>query len=92
MALNNTLTQDTSALTAENPQVSSIMAKLDLIGSFVRMLFRVLTKITGSKTWTKATQEVKSQPIYSTAYHNLIQNPLNAAILVQIFGISIGLQ
>lgn len=65
------------------------MQKLDLSATFVRMLYRIQARVSSSKTWTKATTEVKPQPIYSSAYHNLVQNQVNASILIQIMGITI---
>lgn len=72
LQLNTALQQDPSQLTIENPLVSAVMQKLDLTATFVRMMYRILAKVSSSKTWTKATTDVKPQPIYSTAYHNLV--------------------
>ena len=74
LGLSNALANDQLQLVAENPQVGVIMQKLDIVGSFVRMLYRVIQKITQKKGWTKATTGVKPQPIYSAVYHNLVQN------------------
>lgn len=65
------------------------MQKLDLTATYVRMMYRILAKVSSSKTWTKATTEVKPQPIFSSAYHNLVQNEVNAAILIQIMGLTV---
>lgn len=67
------------------------MQKLDIVGSFVRMLYRIIQKITQKRGWTKATTGVKPQPIYSDVYHNLVQDQLTSALLVQILGICIQL-
>ena len=44
--LNASLKQDQLQLAWENPLVNSIMQKIDLLTSFIRMIFRVFEKIT----------------------------------------------
>lgn len=74
MALNNSLKQDQLQLTISNPLVSSIMHKIDIIGSFIKMIFRVFEKIT-------------SKPMQ--AFYTFILSPHMASILVRVFGIGI---
>ena len=78
MALNASLKQDSLQLTIENPLVVSIMAKMDLVNNFIRMVDRVLNKLTNTLN-----------NIFPKGYHILVQNPFLAAILVKVFGIGI---
>ena len=45
LGLNNTLKTDSLQLVKENPLVQSIMARIDIITSFIRMTYRVLEKL-----------------------------------------------
>ena len=45
LALNNMLKEDQLLLTRENPHVVSILQKIDIISSFIRMIFRVFEKL-----------------------------------------------
>lgn len=89
LLLNTAIATDPTQLNMENVHVTQIMSKLDLTGTFVRMIYRISSNISKSKTWTKATTEVKPQPIFSSAYHNMVQNTQLAAILTQIMGITV---
>ena len=46
LALNISLKQDQLQLTRENPLVENIMLKIDIVGCFIRMIFRVFEKAT----------------------------------------------
>ena len=46
MALNNSLEQDQLQFTVQNPLVKNVMQKIDIIGAFIRMIFRVFEKVT----------------------------------------------
>ncbi len=45
LALNNSLLKDQLHFTGDNPTVASIIPKLDILSAFVRMILRVLEKI-----------------------------------------------
>ena len=75
-ALNESLKQDQLQLTQQNPLVMSIMQKIDIIGSFIKMTYRVLEKVTQRSS-------------YSKAYYTFIESPKLAAILIRVFGIGI---
>jgi hypothetical protein len=45
--LNNSLKLDQLHFTRENPLVGNIMKKIDIVGGFIRMIFRVFEKVTG---------------------------------------------
>ena len=49
LALNNMLKEDQLLLTRENPHVVSILQKIDIISSFIRMIFRVFEKLFSGK-------------------------------------------
>jgi hypothetical protein len=52
LALNNMLKEDQLLLTRDNPHVVSIMQKIDIISSFIRMIFRVFEKLfTGKENY-----------------------------------------
>ena len=63
-------------MTRENPLVMSIMQKIDIIGSFVRMIFRVFEKIT-------------SRADFAQVYVVFVQDPALASVFVRVFGIGI---
>jgi len=76
MLLNNSLVQDQLQLTVQNPLVANIMSKIDIVGSFIRMIFRVFEKVTQRQN-------------YSRSYHTFVQSPHLASIFVRVFGIGI---
>lgn len=76
LALNQSLKQDQLQLTRENHFVMSIMQKIDIIGSFIRMIYRVFDKVTSRAEFYK---------IYLT----FIQNTHLASIFIRVFGIGI---
>lgn len=49
LALNNMLKEDQLLLTRENPHVVSILQKIDIVSSFIRMIFRVFEKLFSGK-------------------------------------------
>lgn len=76
LALNNSLKQDQLHFTRENPLVGSIMYKIDIIGAFIRMIFRVFEKVT-----TKTS--------FLAAYYAFVASPHLASIFIRVFGIGI---
>lgn len=74
--LNNTLKEDQLQLTRENPLVMSIMQKIDIIGSFVRMIYRVFEKLT-------------SRADFAPVYNAFVRDPALASVFVRVFGIGI---
>ena len=52
LSLNNSLKQDQLQLSRENPVVGSIMHKIDIIGCFIRMIYRVFEKITNKTAFS----------------------------------------
>lgn len=46
LGLNTSLEQDQLQFTTQNPLVQSVMQKIDLISAFIRMIYRVLEKVT----------------------------------------------
>jgi hypothetical protein len=76
LALNNMLKEDQLLLTRENPHVVSILQKIDIISSFIRMIFRVFEKLFSGKE-------------NFATYYKFLQNSHLASILVRIFGIGI---
>ena len=76
LSLNNSLKLDQLHFTRENPLVGNIMKKIDVIGSFIRMIFRVFEKLTG-----------KTQ--FQSAYYAFVTSPHLASIFIRVFGIGI---
>ena len=76
LGLNNTLKTDTLLLVKENPLVQSIMAKIDIITSFIRMTYRVLEKIA-------------LRNMLNSTYYEFVKSPKLASILVRVFGVLI---
>lgn len=54
----------------------SIMQKIDIIGAFVRMIFRVFEKIT-------------SRADFAPVYNAFVRDPALASVFVRVFGIGI---
>ena len=63
-------------MTRENPTVMSIMQKIDIIGSFVRMIFRIFEKVT-------------NRPDFASVYILFMKDPALASVFVRVFGIGI---
>lgn len=78
MALNASLKQDQLQLTIQNQHVMSIMQKIDLVNQFIRMVDRLMNKLTNTLN-----------NHFPKGYHILVQNQYLAAILVKVFGIGI---
>lgn len=76
LALNQSLKQDQLQLTRENPLVMSIMHKIDIIRSFIRMIYRVFEKVTNRQEY---------YPIYLA----FIRSTHLASIFIRTFGIGI---
>ena len=76
LGLNNTLKTDSLQLVKGNPLVQSIMAKIDIITSFIRMTYRVLEKLS-------------NRGILTSTYYEFVKSPKLASILVRVFGVLI---
>jgi hypothetical protein len=77
LALNTSLQQDQLQFTTTNPLVQSVMQKIDLIGSFIRMIYRVFEKCT------------HRDGHYNHAYYEFVMNAQLAQVLVRVFGIGV---
>ena len=60
----------------QNEHVQSVMQKIDLIHSFIKMVFRLLEKLTAKNLFMKT-------------YHSFAESAPLASILVRVFGIGI---
>jgi hypothetical protein len=76
LALNNSLKQDQLHFTRENPLVGSIMQKIDIIGAFIKMMYRVFEKVTTKTSFLQA-------------YYQFVASPHLASIFIRVFGIGI---
>ena len=76
LSLNNVLKQDQLQLTRENEVVDQIMKKIDIVVSFIKMIFRVFEKTT-------------SKGVYHKCYYDFVKSPTLSSILVRVFGINI---
>ena len=76
LALNNSLKQDQLQFTRENPLVGSIMQKIDIIGAFIKMMYRVFEKVTTKTSFLQA-------------YYEFVASPHLASIFIRVFGIGI---
>ena len=76
LQLNNMLKQDQLQLTRENEVVDQIMKKIDIVVSFIKMIFRVFEKTT-------------SKGVYHKCYYDFVKSPTLSSILVRVFGINI---
>lgn len=78
LALNTSLEQDQLQFTTQNPLVQSVMQKIDLISAFIRMIYRVLEKVTQS-----------SGSNFFLSYYEFVRSEKLALILVRVFGIGV---
>lgn len=76
LALNQSLKQDQLQLTRENPLVMSIMHKIDIIGAFIRMIYRVFEKVTARSEFYKI-------------FASFVQSTHLASVFIRVFGIGI---
>jgi len=76
LSLNSSLVEDQLQLSRENPVVGSIMHKIDIIGCFIRMIYRVFEKITGKTA-------------FSPSYYYFVMCPELSCILVRVFAFGV---
>ena len=76
ISLNTSLKEDQLQLTRENPVVGNIMNKIDIIGCFIKAMYRVLEKIT-------------ARAPYSPSYYSFVSSPDLPVLLVRVFGFGV---
>jgi hypothetical protein len=76
LSLNTSLKEDQLQLTRENPVVGNIMNKIDIIGCFIKAMFRVLEKITNKSP-------------YSPSYYSFVSTAELSVLLVRVFGFGV---
>jgi len=81
LSLNLQIQNDQLQLDKDNALVKSILFKIDIISSFIRMMNRVLEKVTQHHRHHNQS--------FSKIYYTFIQNTSLTSILIRVMGISI---